>query len=184
MQAIGQQPQRAPDGAPVHYERHGPEQTTVYRMVQQHAATFFAQAEDVAGADLPQFVKVKFDAFVECGILANGFLRLHCGDSGHDKLVAFGCKRRDGVVTADKVPATLQRTAAVVDGPERRRPAVLTVAGHLGTSIAYQAALHLVFNGLVQPSGCTRSLLHATRSEVDGGASLAGSLHTGRWPRL
>jgi hypothetical protein len=55
------------------------------------------QAEDAAGADLPQFVKDEFDAFLECGILAHGFLRLHCGDCGdcgHDKLVAFGCKRR------------------------------------------------------------------------------------------
>ena len=40
MQAIGRQPwpQRAPDGAPVHYERHRPEQTTLYRLVQLHAA--------------------------------------------------------------------------------------------------------------------------------------------------
>ncbi|MDP3086426.1 MAG: transposase [Rubrivivax sp.] len=94
MQAIGRQPQRAPDGAPVHYDRHRPEQTTLYRLVQQHAATFFAQAEDAAGADLPQFVKDEFDAFLECGILAHGFLRLHCADCGHDKLVAFSCKRR------------------------------------------------------------------------------------------
>ena len=64
------------------------------RLVQQHAATFFAQAEDAAGADLPQFVKDEFDAFLECGILAHGFLRLRCGDCGHDKLVAFSCKRR------------------------------------------------------------------------------------------
>jgi hypothetical protein len=68
--------------------------TTLYRLVQQHAATFFAQAEDAAGADLPQFVKDEFDAFLECGILAHGFLRLRCGDCGHDKLVAFSCKRR------------------------------------------------------------------------------------------
>jgi hypothetical protein len=94
VQAIGRQPQRAPDGAPVHYDRHRPEQTTLYRLVQQHAATFFAQAEDAAGADLPQFVKDEFDAFLECGILAHGFLRLHCADCGHDKLVAFSCKRR------------------------------------------------------------------------------------------
>ena len=47
-----------------------------------------------AGADLPQFVKDEFDAFLECGILAQGFLRLSCGDCGHDKLVAFSCKRR------------------------------------------------------------------------------------------
>ena len=94
MKATVQQPQRAPDGAPVHYERHRPEQTMLYRLVQQNAATFFAQAEDAAGADLPRFVKDEFDAFLECGILAHGFLRLHCGDCGHDKLVAFSCKRR------------------------------------------------------------------------------------------
>jgi hypothetical protein len=35
----------APDGAPVHYERHRPEQTTLYRLVQQHAATFFVEVE-------------------------------------------------------------------------------------------------------------------------------------------
>jgi len=92
--ATVQQPHRAPDGAPVHYERHRPEQTTLYRLVQQHAATFFAEAEAAAGADLPQFVKDEFDAFLECGILAHGFLRLRCGECGHDKLVAFICKRR------------------------------------------------------------------------------------------
>ena len=73
MQAIGRQPQRAPDGTPVHFERHRTEQTTLSRRVQQHAATFFAQAEGEAGADLPQFVKDEFGTFLECGILAHGF---------------------------------------------------------------------------------------------------------------
>ena len=72
MQAIGRQPQRAPDGAPVHYERHRPEQTTLYRLVQQHAASFIAHTEASAGAELPRFVKDEFDAFLECGILAHG----------------------------------------------------------------------------------------------------------------
>ena len=85
MQAIGRQPQRAPDGAPVHYERHRPDQTTLYHLVQQHAATFIAQTEAAAGADLPQFVKDEFDAFLECGILAHGFLRLRCGGRGRDE---------------------------------------------------------------------------------------------------
>jgi hypothetical protein len=31
---------------------------------------------------------------LECGILAHGFLRLRCGECGHDKLLAFSCKRR------------------------------------------------------------------------------------------
>ena len=39
VQAIGRQPQRAPDGAPLNNERLPPEQTTLYRLVQQHAAT-------------------------------------------------------------------------------------------------------------------------------------------------
>ncbi len=74
--------------------RHRSEQTTLYRLVQQHAATFFAQADEAAGARLPQFFRDGFDAFLECGILAHGFLRLRCGDCGHDKLPAFSCKRR------------------------------------------------------------------------------------------
>ena len=97
MQAIGRQPcpgHWAPDGAPIHYERHRPEQTTLYRLVQQHAETFFADVEAAAGASLPSFIKDEFDVFLECGILAHGFLCLHCGDCGHDKLVAFRCKRR------------------------------------------------------------------------------------------
>jgi ribosomal protein S27E len=62
--------------------------------VQQHAQSFFVQSEEATGARLPQFVRDEFDAFLECGILAHGFLRLRCGDCGHDKLLAFSCKRR------------------------------------------------------------------------------------------
>ncbi|WP_366819875.1 transposase zinc-binding domain-containing protein [Ottowia sp.] len=43
---------------------------------------------------MPRFIKDEFDAFLECGILAHGFLRLRCGECGHDKLLAFSCKRR------------------------------------------------------------------------------------------
>jgi uncharacterized protein (DUF983 family) len=94
VQASGPQPQRAPACAPVHYERHRPEQTTLYRLVQQHAASFIAHTEASTGAELPRFIKDEFDAFLECGILAHGFLRLRCGECGHDKLLAFSCKRR------------------------------------------------------------------------------------------
>ena len=55
------------DGAPAHHERHCPEQTALYRLVQQHAATFLAEAEAATGADLPLFVKDEFDASLECG---------------------------------------------------------------------------------------------------------------------
>ncbi len=88
MQAIGRHPQRVPDGAPVHYERHRPEQSTLYRLVQQHAASFIAHTEASTGGELPRFFKEEFDAFLACGILAHGFLRLRCGECGHDKLPA------------------------------------------------------------------------------------------------
>ncbi len=67
---------------------------TLYRLVLQHAASFNAHTESSTGAELPRFIKDEFDAFLECGILAQGFLRLRCGDCGHDKLLAFTCKRR------------------------------------------------------------------------------------------
>ena len=79
---------------PVLYARHRPEQTTLYRLVQQRAQTFFAQTEEATGASLAQFTNDEFDAFLECGILAPGFLRLRCADCGHDTLFAFNCKRR------------------------------------------------------------------------------------------
>ena len=91
---MGQAAQLVPARTSVHYERRHPEETTLYRLVQEHAETFFAHIEAETGASLPQFVKDEFDDFLDCGILAHGFLRLRCGDCGHEKLVAFSCKRR------------------------------------------------------------------------------------------
>ena len=124
MQAIGRQPNpaiRAPDSAPVHCARHHPERTTLYRLVRQHAAIFFEQTESAAGAGLPQFVQDEFDAFLECGILAHGFLRLHCGECGHDKLVAFSCKRR-GFCPSCGVRRMAQTAANLLDHAIPRVP--------------------------------------------------------------
>ncbi len=85
---------QAAPGASAPYERRRPEETTLYQVVQDHVETFFVQVEQETGTGLPQFVKNEFEAFLECGILANGFLRLRCGDCAHEKLVAFSCKRR------------------------------------------------------------------------------------------
>jgi len=78
----------------IHYERHRPEETVLYQLVQEHIEAFFAQVEAETGSGLPDFVKDEFDAFLECGVLAHGFLRLRCADCTHEKLVAFSCKRR------------------------------------------------------------------------------------------
>jgi hypothetical protein len=68
----------APAGRRIHYERRRPAETTLYQLVQEHLETFLAQVEAETGAGLPDFVKEEFDAFLECGILAHGFLRLRC----------------------------------------------------------------------------------------------------------
>ena len=91
---LHQSAQHATAGDRIDYERHRPEQTVLYQLVQENVETFFAQVETETGSGLPDFVKDEFDAFLECGVLAHGFLRLRCADCTHEKLVAFSCKRR------------------------------------------------------------------------------------------
>jgi hypothetical protein len=86
--------QPAQAGARFCYERHRPEETTLYRVVQEELETFLAQVEAQTGSGLPQFVKDEFEAYLQCGILAHGFLRVRCAECAHEKLVAFSCKRR------------------------------------------------------------------------------------------
>lgn len=71
-----------------------PEQTTLNQLVQQHAAITIAHNEASTGAEFPGLVKDQYCAFLECGILTLGSLRLRCGECGHDKLLAFSCKCR------------------------------------------------------------------------------------------
>jgi hypothetical protein len=82
-----------PTASRVHYERRRPEETILYRLVQENVESFLAQVEIESGSGLPEFVKAEFDAFLACGILAHGFLRLRCSECGLEKLVAFSCKR-------------------------------------------------------------------------------------------
>ena len=73
----------------LHYERRRPEQTPLYRLVREHDETFAAEVDG-----LPQFVKDEFDAYLDCGILAHGFMRLTCDGCARDTLVAFSCPPR------------------------------------------------------------------------------------------
>ena len=69
-----------------------------------------------------------------------------------------------GVVTEQQVRATFERMAAVVDGQNQGDTLYEPMAGH-PDSMAYQAALDLVFKGREQPSGYTEPLLHAWRQK-------------------
>ena len=78
---------------PLPYERHRPEETLLYQLIETHYPAFRAQLE-AQGQTLPAFVKQEFVDFLKCGRLDYGFLRVCCEDCKHERLVAFSCKRR------------------------------------------------------------------------------------------
>ena len=78
------------------YRRREPEQTLLYRLVQEHWKTFeaFARERDPTGRGLPRYVRNAFEGFLECGILQHGFVRVRCPACEFDSVVAFSCKQR------------------------------------------------------------------------------------------
>lgn len=81
----------APASQSPNYERHQPEQTLHYQLIQQHYPAFKASLE-TQGQNLPRYIQQEFDDFLQCGRLEYGFLRVRCEDCRHEHLVAFSCK--------------------------------------------------------------------------------------------
>ena len=73
-----------------------------------------------------------------------------------------------GVATEGEVNAALSRMAAKVDAQNAGDPLYEPMAGAEDTSLAFQAARALVFEGVEQPNGYTEPLLHAFRRKVKG----------------
>ena len=86
--------QRGPDGS-APYIPHRPEQSLLYRVIREQIEGFLVRSRD-RGHPAPRFVEQELRAFLHCGVLAHGFLRLHCDGCGCgcDRLVPFSCKRR------------------------------------------------------------------------------------------
>jgi len=68
------------------YARHAPERTLLYALVQAHYPDLMAllAAED---RSLPETVREEFEAFLRCGVLEHGFLRVVCEQCHADKFV-------------------------------------------------------------------------------------------------
>ena len=75
---------------------------------------------------------------------------------------------RHGVCSAEQVDAALHRMAARVDRQNEGDPAYRPMSGHAATSLAFQAARALVFDGAAQPNGYTEPLLHRFRQQAKG----------------
>jgi hypothetical protein len=79
--------------APPGYRRHRPEATLLYQLVSEHYAGF-RDRRAAEGRPLPRYVEDEFEAYLKCGLLEHGFLRVKCDACQAEKLVAFSCKRR------------------------------------------------------------------------------------------
>ncbi|RYG03502.1 MAG: malate synthase G [Caulobacteraceae bacterium] len=70
-----------------------------------------------------------------------------------------------GICTEEQVRETFARMAKIVDGQNASDPLYQAMAVNPAASIAYQAALELVFEGRVQPNGYTEHILQCRRRE-------------------
>jgi malate synthase len=71
-----------------------------------------------------------------------------------------------GICSAEEVDAALSRMAAKVDAQNAGDPFYRPMGGNEATSLAFQAARALVFEGAAQPNGYTEPLLHRFRRQV------------------
>jgi hypothetical protein len=75
------------------YRPRNPEDNPLYGVVAGHLETFLARQRE-RDHNVPGFVETEFREFLDCGVLARGFLRVHCQDCGTDRLVPYSCKKR------------------------------------------------------------------------------------------
>lgn len=78
---------------PAGYARHRPESTLLYQLVEQHWPRF-RELRAMEGRSLPGYIEEEFEAYLQCGRLEEGFLRVRCERCHAEKLVAFSCKKR------------------------------------------------------------------------------------------
>lgn len=84
------------------YERHPPERTLLYQLVEQYFPAFEAHLA-AQGTDLPAYVEQEFEDYLKCGRLEHGFRRVHCGSCHAEHLVALAA---DGAAIVPAAAAT------------------------------------------------------------------------------
>jgi hypothetical protein len=75
------------------YRRHRPEQTLLYRIVDEYYPAFTTHLTE-QGRELPGYIQREFEDYLKCGRLEHGFLRVRCESCHAEYLAAFSCKRR------------------------------------------------------------------------------------------
>ena len=79
--------------APAPYTPRQPEATLLRQVIRGHLETLLARGR-VRDRPVRRFVERELRAYLGCGVLAWGILRLHCDACGCDRFVSFSCKGR------------------------------------------------------------------------------------------
>jgi hypothetical protein len=75
------------------YSPRDPEANPLYGVVSENLETFLARQRE-RDRPVPWFVERELRSFLDCGVLAKGYLRVHCDACGKDRVVSFSCKGR------------------------------------------------------------------------------------------
>ena len=96
------------------YQRHRPEQTLLYQIVDEYYPAFAAHLAE-QGRELPSYVQREFEEFLKCGRLEHGFLRVRCESCHAEQLVALDVVDS---ISAPTVMRALKKTNCNrIDGP-------------------------------------------------------------------
>ena len=94
------------------YKRHQAELTLLYQIIEAYYPEFLDYMES-QGKTLPIRIKNQFEAYLKCGRLEQGFIRVRCEECHYERLVAFSCKKR-GFCPSYAASDTLARH--IIDG--------------------------------------------------------------------
>jgi hypothetical protein len=83
-----------PEAEQKRHQQRRPENTALYRVIQQHLKSFLEHAYESSGKRLPKYVENEFRRYLECGLHAHGFARAVCETCGDELLLPFSCKLR------------------------------------------------------------------------------------------
>jgi ribosomal protein S27E len=133
------------------YQRHRPEQTLLYQIVEQHYPAFTAHLAE-RGRELPGYVQREFEDYLKCGRLEHGFLRVRCESCHVEHLVAFSCKRR-GFCPSCGARRMAESAALLVDAEEMKE---------MGSSLLYNINSFLILFRCHAQSGLNTKTLFTT----------------------
>jgi hypothetical protein len=89
----GALPDNRGSASSIRYCPRDPGESPLYQTIESNLETFLARQQQ-RGRPVPEFVEDEFRAFLQCGVLEYGFLRLRCRACGFNRLLAFSCKGR------------------------------------------------------------------------------------------